>query len=221
MRGAWSSLSQRFHPDGLGPEQESLRDRTDSVFAALSEAYGVLGNKEERAKLAEAITTGNTGGSEATAAVVRNTFEADLIARDGDKLLKKGNYKRALESYTKALALAPGEPDVQAARLWCEFRIGAGDTAAVTHTLDAITAILDDQPKCARAHFYRGMVLLHTKNESAAKLAFQSALGADRRMTEAQQQLHAIKIRQRERNKESEKPPDKKGLSLKGLFGRK
>ncbi|MCA9685836.1 MAG: hypothetical protein KC457_26910, partial [Myxococcales bacterium] len=83
IREVWAELSKTFHPDALeGLGRGHLHDRVEPVFAALSEAYGILGNKDERAKLASALEAGgkNLKAGDDAAVIVRNAFEAEIMA---------------------------------------------------------------------------------------------------------------------------------------------
>jgi tetratricopeptide (TPR) repeat protein len=223
IRARWGQLSSRFHPDRLGPEGLGhLRSRVEPVFAALSEAHGVLSNQSEREELRRVIEAGGEPGKPGQDArsLVRNALEAEMLSRDADKLLKAGNFVRALELYERALALHPGEAEIQAAAAWCRYQVDGRTEAAATAALEILARAVDEQPKCARAHFYRGLVFLQQRQESAATRSFEDALKADRRFTDAERQLRALQLKKRAATEEREPAAKKKG-GLRGLFTRK
>jgi tetratricopeptide (TPR) repeat protein len=223
IRARWAELSGKFHPDRLEADGLGhLHDRVEPVFASLSEAQGVLTNKGERESLKNQIESGvdPAKANQEARVVVRNALEAEMIARDADKLLKSGHFGRALADYERALALHPGEAEIQAAAAWCRFQvegrsIGAGDTA-----LNVLAEAIENQPKCARAHYYHGLILLQRKDEAAATASFRSALQADRHFTDAERQLRAINLRKKAAQQAQAEEPKKKG-GLRGLFGKK
>jgi tetratricopeptide (TPR) repeat protein len=221
VRARWADLSKRFHPDAVEAVGRSdLRDRTEAIFASLSEAYGILSSKEKREQLKLVIESGGTGKSnEDTAAVVRNALEAEMVARDGDKLLKRNNYARAAECYRRASELSPQDFDTKAALLWCEFQLGPRAANDVAVVLTNLELVINEQEKCARAHYYRGLAYLQMKNDRLARESLQKTLAIDPRMTEAERQLHAINVRMRQQKEE--KKEETGGLSFKNLFGRK
>lgn len=223
VRAAWNELSQRFHPDALeGMGRSALRGRVEPVFAALSEAYSTLSNKEEREQLRLVLEAGGTGKStEDASRVVRNAVEAEMIARDGDKLLKKGGYDRALEAYRRALELSPEDSDVQAALQWCLYQLSDKKAQAANLALANLATVIEAAPKCARAHYYRGMVLMGMNNEALAKAAFHAALEADKRFVDAERQIRAIRLRKKG---DKAKPDTQSGSisdSLRGWFTKK
>ena len=82
-----------------------------------------------------------------------------------------------------------------------------------------LDAAIEDQPKCARAHYYKGLILMQRGEEAIAKLAFRGALEADRHFTDAERQLRAIDLKAKAA-KQAEEPPKRKS-GFRGLFGRK
>jgi len=222
IRHTWGELSRKFHPDamqslGLG----HLRERVEKVFAALSEAHAVLSDSDKRKNLKALVELG--GGTikagQSAANIVRTVLDAELVAREADKFLRAGKFDRALESYRKAAELNANEPEVQAALVWCEFQTGPKTPASAKNTLTILAGIVEDQPKCARAHYFRGLVLLAIQNDNLALGCFQAAFEADPLMIDAERQARAIKSRKAaERAKQA---ADKKSFGLKGLFGKK
>lgn len=227
VRAAWAELSKAFHPDALeGAGRSALRPRVEQVFAALSEAYGVLSNKEERAKLKAAIESGargsgggsGSGGSD-TAAVVRNAFEAEIMARDADKLLKASRYARAKEIYARAHELSPKDIDIEAALAYCEYQTGSRDAMASRATIERFEKLLEEAPGCARAHYFKAMIHLRIGEHGPAKAGFAEANKLDPRNIDAQRQLRAIRISERQAKAEAEE--QKRGFGLRDLFGGK
>jgi curved DNA-binding protein CbpA len=225
VRAAWADLSKTYHPDALeGSGRSSLRPRVEKVFAALSEAYGILSNKEERKKLAEALELGGpVKAGEDTTAVVRNAFEAEMIARDADKLLRAKQWARAHELFDRAHGLSPQDSDIEAALHYSEFRAGPGDQGQALATIAALTKLVEDQPACARGHYFMGLIQLGIDDTSAAKHSFAKAAKLDPRNIDAERQLRAIRMRERGPSGSSSsgaKDDKKKGGfgGLRGLF---
>jgi tetratricopeptide (TPR) repeat protein len=221
IRAVWADLSKTFHPDALeGAGRSALRDRVERVFAALSEAYGVLSDKDQRERLCEALSAvgDSLKAGDDTAAVVRNAFEAEMLARDGDKLLKAGQWARAAELFARAHALSPKDSDVEAALVFAEFRRGeAGDA---TTTIAKLGKLIEDTPNCARAHYLKGLLELGIGDTSSAKHSFAAAHKLNPRNIDAERQLRAIMLRERgaSPSKPGTKEDKKPGFSLRGLF---
>ena len=221
VRAAWAELSRNYHPDALeGAGRAGLRERVERVFAALSEAYGILSDKAQRENLREALeaTGGHLKAGEDAAVVVRNAFEAELLARDADKLLLAREYARAAEIFARAHELSPKDSDIEAALAYAEFRSGNGGGA--DRALARLTVVLDETPNCARAHYFKGLLELGLDQISAAKLSFASALKLDPRNIDAERQLRAIKLRERgpSGSQPEAKDDKKRGFGLRDLF---
>ena len=221
VRAVWAELSKSFHPDSLeGRGLGHLRSRVEKVFAALSEAYGILGNKQERAKLREAIELAgqnNLKAGEDAAAVVRNAFEAEVMARDADKFLKAKKYKEAADLYAKAHELSPQDFDIAAALQYSSYRAGAPDPVQARITITALEKIVEEQPICARAYYFMGLLQLGIEDLTGAKTNFAKASKLDKRNIDAERQLRAIRMR--EGGPTANKPKSKKKPEAKSGFG--
>ncbi|MEE9383517.1 MAG: DUF4388 domain-containing protein [Nannocystaceae bacterium] len=219
IRQAWADLSRKFHPDALAAEGRFyLRDRVQRVFAAVSEAYSVLSDKDARAKLKAALAIRPDAGRELDpATIVRNAFQAEFETRDGDKLVKAGSYARALEAYERSLVFSPDEIDVIAAAQWCRFQLTPRNRDDAQRAASVLDSAVASQPSCARAHYYLGLVRLHLGLERMALVSFDTAHEADPKLIDAERQAHAIRIK----NKEKTKARGKKSFGLRGLFGRR
>jgi tetratricopeptide (TPR) repeat protein len=231
VRAAWADLSKTFHPDALeGTGRRPLRSRVEPVFAALSEAYGVLSDKDQRQKLREAIAAGGSSvkANDDASAVVRNVFEGEMLARDGDKLLRNKQYARALELFERAHELSPQDGDIEAALHYSRFRAGRGEQVDALTTISALDKLIEEQPICPRAYYFCAMIQLGIEDLQGAKRNFAKAAKLDPRNIDAERQLRAIRMREggptantpqtrQEREKEAEK---KKGgfAGLRGLF---
>jgi tetratricopeptide (TPR) repeat protein len=225
VRAAWADLSKTFHPDALeGTGRRALRSRVEPVFAALSEAYGVLSDKEQRQKLRDAISAGGSSvkAGDDTSTVVRNAFEAEMLARDADKLLRAKQYARALELFERAHELSPQDGDIEAALLYSRFRAGSGDQGEALATISALDKLVADQPICARAYYCCAMIQLGIEDLQGAKRNFTKAAKLDPRNIDAERQLRAIRMREHgptANTPQSKEDKDKKKGGFAGLRG--
>jgi tetratricopeptide (TPR) repeat protein len=215
VRRAFGQLSRRFHPDALQSRGLGyLRGRVSRVFAALSEAQMLLNDAEARENLKIALDKGlsPTSGADATA-MARVAFESDLLAREGDKLLRGNRLDRALEHYERAIHLTPDEPDLQAVVAWCRYGLSQrtrDDAMAAEH---AISAIVRDAPNVARAHYFRGLVLKDLGAVDQAIASLSRAVELDPRLIDAERHARALRA--------SKQEAQSKGRGLGGLFGGK
>ena len=212
VRKRWNILSRKYHPDalavvGLG----DLRTRVQRVFAYISAAYQTLNDKEKRESLRSSIESGQEGSSDDAAQVVRRTLEAEVLARDAEKLVKNHQYQRALELFQKAEDMHAGEPDVLAGLAWCRYHVGERSDEAASTAITELQAINKNHPQCANGHYYLGLILTQRGQTAGAIGAFSLALKVNPRMLDAERQLRAL------RSQRQEAAPPKK----RGLFGRK
>ncbi|PRQ09612.1 J domain-containing protein [Enhygromyxa salina] len=221
IRAVWSELSKTYHPDALeSTGRASLRSRVEQVFAALSEAYGVLSKQEEREKLREALEMGGPlKAGEDTSAVVRNAFEAEMIARDADKLLSAKQWTRAAALFEKAHTLSPQDSDIEAALHYSTFRASTAgdDRKRAVSTITQLAKVIEQAPACARAHYFTGLIQLGIDENTNAKHSFGDAIRLDPRNIDAERQLRALRIR--ERSSSTGAPAGKKDDKKKGSFG--
>jgi tetratricopeptide (TPR) repeat protein len=196
VRRAFGELSRRFHPDamearGLG----YLRQRVGQVFAALSEAQMLLSDQEKRESLRIAIEKGVSIDSTTDAtAMARAAFESDVLAREGDKLLRGNRFDRALDHYEQALALAPDEPDVQAAAAWCRYNLSQRTRSDAVAVEKLLGDIVDQFKMIARAHYFRGMVLKDLGAIDPAIRELHRAVELDPRLIDAERQARALRL---------------------------
>ncbi len=218
IRRAFGDLSRKFHPDALRAKGlDHLRERVGSVFAALSEAQQMLSDADDREKLKQQIESGSYGKKEVDeSAKVRAALQADLISREADKLLKNNRFDLALAKFQQAAELSPDEPDTQAALLWCQFQLSDKTNKAAMRTNHELDALLQQWPNTARAHYFRGFVLMALGHDPIAIECFKQAHSLDPRMIDAQRQARALNAKA---NAASQ--PKSKRTGLRGLFGKK
>ncbi len=229
IRVAWNELSKDLHPDRLvATGLTILGPRVEAVFAALSEANATLSNRDRREQLRQHVESGGLGnpGDDATA-LMRKALEAEVIAKEGERLLKVGNYARAAEKFRESLELSNADPNVKVYENWCRYQLAEREEQAQQKTLRILQTIVEDTPTCANAYYYMGLIYIHSGDNTNAKVALNAALSHNPRLTDAERQLRALQIRSRSASNapsqpraESSEKPEKVG-GLRGLFGKK
>lgn len=196
VRAAWHVLSRRFHPDSL-PHQGlgHLRERSQAVFAALSEAYQRLSDDAQREQIAALLRGGQPASRGAAGPSAQAVLESEVVVREGDKLLRAGNFDRALERYRKAAALNPDELEVRAAIAWCEYQLAADKAPVRDATRAVLFEVLARQPRCVRAHYDLGLLSLGSGDDEQALLHFNQVLELEPDSIDAKRQIHAIQLR--------------------------
>lgn len=196
IRAAWHVLSRRFHPDSL-PHQglAHLRERSQAVFAALSEAYQRLSDDAQREQIVALLRGGAVAARVTAGPSAQAVLESEVVVREGDKLLRAGSFDRALERYRKAAALNPDELEIRAAIAWCEYQLAADKPAVRDTTRAALFEVLARQPRCVRAHYDLGLLALSAGDDDQALAHFGHVLEIEPDMIDAKRQVHAISLR--------------------------
>ncbi|MBL4687967.1 MAG: DnaJ domain-containing protein, partial [Nannocystaceae bacterium] len=221
VRRAWGDLSRKFHPDALASQGlEVLRDRVGEAFAALSEAHQVLADTDARAQLAKRIAAGDYGSTTANdaTATARAAFEAELLSREGEKLMRANNFARALVQFESAAAAYP-EPGTDACIAWCTFQLSdkTPNDAALANT--KLQRVIEEFPNIPPPHYFRGFVLMSLGHDDIATTEFTEAYRLDPRLIDAERQARALR-QKKKAARESAAPSKSKG-GLRGLFGKK
>jgi tetratricopeptide (TPR) repeat protein len=200
IRAAWHAFSRRFHPDALHHQELGhLRERSESVFASLNEAYQILIDPAQREELVTLLRAGMRPGSGPHAPVPtpQAILGSDVAMREADTLLRVGNFERALERYHRAASLSPDEVEPQVAIAWCEYQRSNAKADRRDPTRAVLLQLLKIQPRCARAHYYLGLLHLHGGEDDEALTAFAEALALEPEMIDAKRQVHAIELRRK------------------------
>lgn len=209
LRATWHVLSRRFHPDGLHHQGLGhLRERSEAVFAALSEAYQQLSDPAQREQIAALLRGSAAPGRATSGPSPQALLESEMLVREGDKLLRAGSFDRALERYRKAAQRHPDELELRAAIAWCEYQLSADKAAARDATRAALFEVLARRPRSVRVHYDLGLLALHAGDDEQALQHFQQALELEPELVDAKRQIHAIKLRR--------SSPEKR---RRGLFG--
>lgn len=200
VKAAWHGLSRRFHPDALAHQELGhLRERSAAVFASLNEAYQILNDTRQREELSSLLRAGGrpSGGSgpSTPAPTTKEILESEMLAREGDRSLRAGHFDRALERYRQAAARSPDEVELQAAIAWCEYQRSPDKAALRGATEATLRGVLARQPRCARAHYYLGLLYVQARDDETALASFTSALAVEPEMLDAKRQIHAIELR--------------------------
>lgn len=221
VRRAWGDLSRKFHPDVLASQGlESLRERVGDLFAALSEAHQLLADSDEREKIAALVASGDYGKPQTDAtATARAAFEAELIAKEGEKLLRANNYARALERFQAAAAVM-SDPSTEASIIWCTYQLSNKGPHAASDANDKLRVIVDEYPNIPDPHYYRGFALVTLGHIDDAIDQFEIAYKLDNRKIDAERQARALRLRKKAEREAKKNPPPKKS-GLRGLFGKK
>jgi len=188
---AYATISRRLDGTRVASRRPDLAERGARVLEAVSRANDLLGSADERRELEGLVAEGGT--RHGLDAVARARTESKSLERQADKLLQAGKISEALESYRSAAALAEDKPEVDAAIAWCEYLCSPKKPEDAKRAGRALNRIIGRRSDCARAHYYRGMLLLALDNRAGALRSFTMACEADPRYTDAQRQVNVLR----------------------------
>jgi tetratricopeptide (TPR) repeat protein len=118
VRRAYLNAAKRLHPDRLAQlGLLDLKEAANEVFAEIARAHEVLSDPEQRERYEATL-----GETPAAAADADRIAEAEASYVRGDRLLRAGNFRGALEFLERAVALWPEEAEYQAALGWALHR---------------------------------------------------------------------------------------------------
>lgn len=192
IRKKWQEISRVLHPDvlpklGLG----SMHNRTQRVFAHISNAYQLLSNTERRNELKASLQAG-VGDGKTASDVVRQTLEAEVLVRDAERLIKKHQYEKAMQTLQEAHKLRSDEPEVLAGMAWCQYQLKGRDEAASAQAISELKTLVEAGTKCANAAYYLGMLYAAKSQRNQAHAAFSRALEINPRLIDAERQLRVL-----------------------------
>jgi tetratricopeptide (TPR) repeat protein len=172
IRRAYFKLAKRYHPDALvSAGLDTVRAQANDIFAQVSKAHEVLSDMMRRRDYDKSLEAGG-GEEEDMAARVAN---AEVLYRKAEILLRRGNFKGALEFLKPAVQLWPDDTEYQSALGWALFKQPKAETKPARQHLEKAVEI---DTKNALA-LYRLSVVLRSDgdaNEAASLLARAKAI---------------------------------------------
>lgn len=187
----FATISRRLDGSRVASRRPDLAERAERVLEAVAEANELLCNPDERHELVHLVMAG--GERPGLNAVARARVESGSLARQADKLLQAGKIQAALDAYRTATGMADDDVEVKAAIAWCEYLTSSKKPEDAKRAGRALNRIIGQNPDCARAHYYRGLLLLALDNRQGALRSFTAACEVDSRYTDAQRQVNILR----------------------------
>jgi curved DNA-binding protein CbpA len=109
IKKAYFGMSKFYHPDRFfNPPLDELADLAKEVFTLINKAYDTLTDPEKLKEYQNFLETGKT--REDIVAQAQDAFQAELKFVQGQGLMKKKNYTRAIDAFSWAIKLKGDEP---------------------------------------------------------------------------------------------------------------
>jgi CheY-like chemotaxis protein len=210
IKAAFFRLAKRFHPDRYGGEPDEVRISAGEVFARISVAHEVLTDPDQRN---EYIETLNQESEEGSPREVSQILTAEVQFQKGEALLKKKDYKRALEQFKWAIELNGEEGEFRALYGWTMYLCNPKDAGAQSSAREELEKAVELAPNSVSGYYYLGRLLKACGEMDSAVKMFKQAIEIDPAHVEANQELRVFRMR-----KERGSGSDRKGMFG---FGRK
>lgn len=139
VRKAYLRAAKRLHPDRLAQlGLEDLKDAANEVFAEIARANEVLTDPAQRERYVDGLGDASLVNAERIA-------EAEAAYVRGDRLMRAGNFRGALEFLERAVTLWPEEADYQAALGWALHRKTPAESQRALEHFERAFALGTDQ----------------------------------------------------------------------------
>jgi tetratricopeptide (TPR) repeat protein len=182
VKRAFLAIARQFHPDRFAsPAFADLQDTVRDFFAAVNEAYEVLGDDRTRAAYV-AERRGKAAAQAEAARLAHLKAEACLRTRD---------FARA-RAFLESAVRAEPRAEYQASLAFAWLADPAQrDPARARRLLAEATK----DPRCDRAHYVAGLLARDEGDDAAAERCFRAAVKANPRNADAVRELRHVEAR--------------------------
>ncbi|MFN0062294.1 MAG: DnaJ domain-containing protein [Myxococcaceae bacterium] len=185
---AYFKLAKLYHPDTVPtdapPELGKLKAE---MFAAIGEAYQVLGEGASRQQYLSDLKTGGTEKVD-----VAQILAAEDIFQKGTLLVKGRRYAEALEHFKKAIEGNPEEGEFYAWRGYTHFLLSTDKEKGTGDAIVDLEEALRKNPRCAPAHYFNGLIAKANGELAAAKQHFLQTVDIAPGHVDAQRELRLM-----------------------------
>jgi tetratricopeptide (TPR) repeat protein len=183
---------RQFHPDRLtGLGMSDLTKDAERIMARYGEASAVLTDPKRRSEYVRKLR-----GQPSDADNARNILEAEQSFRQGEVLLKRGEYSKALERFTDAVKRNTAEVEYRAYLAWARYSESASSKPMLAaDTIRIIRDALSERPHFARGLYWVGEIQKVQGDLESAEKSFRDCLEIDKEFIEAQRELRLFEMR--------------------------
>ncbi len=220
VKNAYFALAKTWHPDRLPSALADVKDSCARVFARMSEAHQTLADAERRADYLTLMKEG--GETPEQQEEINAVLTATVEFQKADICLKKNDTAQAEALARRAHQLDPQQADYLALLAWLEsMRPEAQAPEATDKKIDMLNRAIALNPRCARAHFYRGMLHKRIGKDARAFEDFKSVIKLDPKNIDAQREVRLFEMRGGSlKPAKGEKRSAEKPSLFKKLFGK-
>jgi CheY-like chemotaxis protein/tetratricopeptide (TPR) repeat protein len=102
--------------------------------------------------------------------------KSELAYQEGEDAMADEAFDRAVEKFTDAIGLNPGEAEYHAYLGWALFRQTPDNPSVIDAAVEKIGEALAINPNLDSAHYFTGMIELYQGHKTRARNAFEAAL---------------------------------------------
>lgn len=214
VRKAYFEMVKSWHPDRLPPELEELREYSDGIFKALTDAQTALLDHDRRGPYLKLVQSGEgTPKSEREAQAV---LTAAMEFQKVEVLIGRKKWDEAKRYLNSIIMLDPDNPEYLAARAEILWSL-EGDKRS-KEILDLVNMAIKNSPRSIRALSTKARIMEKQKKPQAALKLYKQILEVQPRNVEAGRMVRLLAMRAKGGGAES-KGKGKGKEESGGLFG--
>ncbi len=199
IRLTYLQLVKKFHPDAAVKYSSEIRDKAEEVFSKLTIAYETLSDENKKYiydSRSELDQLKERSG---------DIYEAEVIYREAEALLKQRNYKDAELKLSKAVELNPDESAYLGSYSWARYCSSDNKDVIFNEVRIKLENAISMDPDLAQNYFYLGSVYKFSDNSLKAKQNFEKAVELDPYYVDAKRELRLLENRKLERKNQKAK----------------
>ena len=192
VNAAYMRAVRQFHPDRLAAAGlREMAPTAERVMARMGEASSVLRDKNRRGEY-----VANRAGKKSEVSAAVSIVDAEKTFQKGEVFLRKGDYAKAIESFSEAVKVNPAEPQYRAYLAWTRFDDPrARKDVVARESLSTLQHILRDSERFARGHYWVGQIWKYLNDMDKAERAFREAIKHDKTFLEAEREIRLLEMR--------------------------
>jgi hypothetical protein len=189
---AYEARAREFHPDRFRLRPEDVRQVGLKIFDRLGDAQATLRDSSRRRRYVAKLERDR-------AEKVLDTLSpmpppaAEKVYYGGVEALRARRYHEAVESFRRAIELAPGQASYHGALGWALFREAPGDPAAVEAGLRELRRALDMNGNDPWVRISLGRFYAETGWVDQAIEEFETALMLNPGLTDVQEEIRRLR----------------------------